>query len=730
LNLTPQQQRQQTHDALAAWLMEETERQAVLAVWEDLQWADPSTLEVLELVIEQTPTVRMLTVLTFRPDFVPPWPPRSHMTPLTLNRLERPQVEALVQHLAGGKALPAEVLQQIVSKTDGVPLFVEELTKMVLESPLLRLVNGQYKLREPLPPLAIPATLQDSLMARLDRLSEVREVVQLGAVLGREFAYEILRKLTTLDDAALQARLGQLVGAELLYQRGRPPRARYVFKHALIQDAAYASMLKSTRQRYHQQVAQSFAQHFPELVETQPEVVAHHYTEAGLTAQAIPYWQKAGQRAAQRSAYVEAIGHLTKGLELLKTLPDSPERIQQELDLQITLGPALMATKGYEALEVERVYTRAIELCRQVSEHPQLFLALGGLWQFYLVRAKYQTARELGGQLLNLAQSVQDPTFLLLAHRTLAEPLFLLGELAFARAHLEQGMALYNLQQHRSLAFLYGADPGAMCLNFAALTLWHLGYPDQALKRSYEALTLVQELSHSPSLAITLCLAAELHQFRRESQLAQERAEAAVMLSTEQGLPHQVAYGTILQGWVLTEQGQVEEGTARMHQGLSSFRARGAEVQRTYHFSLLAEAHSKVGQAEEGLAVLAEALAVVDKTGERFWEAELYRLKGELLRMGEREKGGKGEAIAHSPTPPFAPSSPEACFLKAIEIARKQQAKSLELRAVMSLSRLWQQQGKKDEARQMLAEIYNWFIEGFDTKDLQEAKALLEELMR
>jgi predicted ATPase len=579
-------------------------------------------------------------------------------------------------------------------------------------------------------------------MARLDRLSEVREVVQLGAVLGREFAYEILRKLTTLDDAALQARLAQLVGAELLYQRGRPPRARYVFKHALIQDAAYGSMLKSTRQRYHQQVAQSFAQHFPELVETQPEVVAHHYTEAGLTAQAIPYWQKAGQRAAQRSAYVEAIGHLTKGLELLKTLPDSPERIQQELDLQITLGPALMATKGYEALEVERVYTRAIELCRQVSEHPQLFLALGGLWQFYLVRAKYQTARELGGQLLNLAQSVQDPTFLLLAHRTLAEPLFLLGELAFARAHLEQGMALYNLQQHRSLAFLYGADPGAMCLNFAALTLWHLGYPDQALKRSYEALTLVQELSHSPSLAITLCLAAELHQFRRESQLAQERAEAAVMLSTEQGLPHQVAYGTILQGWVLTEQGQVEEGTARMHQGLSSFRARGAEVQRTYHFSLLAEAHSKVGQAEEGLAVLAEALAVVDKTGERFWEAELYRLKGELLRMGEREKGGKGEAIAHSPTPPFAPSSPEACFLKAIEIARRQQAKSLELRAVMSLVRLRQQQATQyvsrttqhearamlDAARNTLSEIYGWFTEGFDTKDLQEAKALLNEL--
>jgi predicted ATPase len=346
LDLTPQQQKQQTYDALAAWLVEESERQAVLAVWEDLQWADPSTLEVLGLVIDQTPTVRMLTVLTSRPDFTPPWPTRSHLTPLTLNRLERPQVEALVQHLAGGKALPAEVLQQIVSKTDGVPLFVEELTKMVLESTLLRPVNGHYELSGPLPPLAIPATLQDSLMARLDRLSEVREVVQLGAVLGREFAYESLRMLMTLDDATLQARLGRLVAAELLYQRGRPPRARYVFKHALIQDVAYGSMLKSTRQRAHQQIAQVFARHFPEIVETQPEVVAYHYTEAGLIEQALPYWQKAGERAIERSANVEAISHLTKGLEVLQTLPDTPERSQHELALQITLGTPLIAPKA------------------------------------------------------------------------------------------------------------------------------------------------------------------------------------------------------------------------------------------------------------------------------------------------------------------------------------------------------------------------------------------------
>jgi class 3 adenylate cyclase/tetratricopeptide (TPR) repeat protein len=396
LGLTPQQQKQQTHDALAAWLAEETERQAVLAVWEDLQWADPSTLEVLGLVIDQTPTVRMLTVLTFRPDFLPPWPARSHMTPLTLNRLERPQVEALVRHLAGGKALPAEVMQQVVSKTDGVPLFVEELTKMVLESNLLQLVNGHYELSGPLPPFAIPATLQDSLMARLDRLSEVREVVQLGAVLGREFAYEALRLLMTSDEATLQARLAQLVAAELLYQRGRPPRARYVFKHALIQDAAYASMLKSTRQRAHQQIAQVFAQHFPEVVETQPEVVAHHYTEAGLPEQALPYWQRAGEQAVQRSVNAEAVSHLTTALELLKTLPNTPERTRQELTLQLALGGPLSAIKGYAAPEAEKTYNRALELCRQMGGTPQLFPVLSGLRLFYHVRGEYQTARELG----------------------------------------------------------------------------------------------------------------------------------------------------------------------------------------------------------------------------------------------------------------------------------------------------------------------------------------------
>jgi predicted ATPase len=373
---------------LVAWLLEEAEKTAVYNAWEDLHWADPSTLELLPLFIEQVPTARMLTLLTFRPEFTPPWRPRSHITELTLSRLGRPQVEVMVEKVTGGKILPAEVVQQIVAKTDGVPLFVEELTKMVVESDLVREVEGRYELKGPLPPLAIPSTLQDSLMARLDRLSTVREIAQLGATIGREFSYELLQAVSLLDDERLQHGLKQLVEAELVYQRGLVPQAHYLFKHALIQDTAYQALLKSTRQQYHQQIAQVLEEKFSETKETQPELLAHHYTEAGLVGQAIPYWQKAGQRAAQRSANAEAISHLTKGLELLKTLPDTPERAQQELTLQLALSTPLVATKSFAAPEVERVYIRAQELCRQLGETPQLFSVLLGLLGFRLVRAE------------------------------------------------------------------------------------------------------------------------------------------------------------------------------------------------------------------------------------------------------------------------------------------------------------------------------------------------------
>ena len=381
----------------------------MLVAWEDLYWADPTTLEALGLVIEQAPTVPMLHVLTYRPEFSPPWPPRSHITPLVLNRLERPQVEALIALRAGGKRLPAEVVQYIVAKTDGVPLYVEELTKMLLASPLLREEADQYVLTGPLRTVAIPDTLQDALMARLDQLNRAKEVAQLGAVLGREFAYELLQAIAPQDEDTLQAGLAQLVAAELLYQRGRPPRARYLFKHALIQDAAYASLLKRTRQQVHQQIAQVLEARFPALVETQPELVAQHYTAAGCTEQAVVYWQRAGQQASDRSAHLEAISHVTTGIELLKTLPETPEHTQHALTLHIALGAALLMTKGQAAPEVEHAYTQARALCQQVGETPQLVPVLFGLWRFYLGRSQLHTARELGETLLRLAQRARRP---------------------------------------------------------------------------------------------------------------------------------------------------------------------------------------------------------------------------------------------------------------------------------------------------------------------------------
>src|SRR5215813_4086420 len=419
LTLMPQHQKQQMLEALVAWLVAEAERQPVLVAWEDVHWADPTTLEALGLVVEQTPTVPMLHVLTYRPEFSPPWPQRSHITPIVLHRLEGSQVEALITRRAGGKALPAEVVQHIVAKTDGVPLYVEELMKMLLASTLLREEVDQYVLTGPLRTVAIPDTLQDALMARLDQLQTAKEVAQLGAVLGREFAYELLQAIAPQDENALQAGLAQLVEAELLYQRGRPPRARYMFKHALIQDAAYASLLKSTRQQVHQQIAQVLEARFPALVETQPELVAQHYTAAGCAEQAVVYWQRAGQQASERSAHLEAISHCTTGIELLKTLPETPERTQQALTLYIALGAALQVTKGLAAPEVERAYTQARVLCQQVGETPELVPVLFGLWRYYIAGAQLHTARELGETLLHLAQPAADPALAVLAHYTL-----------------------------------------------------------------------------------------------------------------------------------------------------------------------------------------------------------------------------------------------------------------------------------------------------------------------
>ena len=712
LTLSPPRQKQKTQEALVAWLLAETAQQPVLTVWEDLHWADPSTLELLGLLLDQVPTARLLLVLTARPEFRPPWGLRAYLTQLTLTRLVRQEVEEMVLRVTGGKPLPAEVVQQIVAKTDGVPLFVEELVKMVLESGLLREEDAHYVLTSPLPPLAIPTTLHDSLMARLDRLTTARDLAQLGAVLGREFSYELLRAVSSLDETTLQQGLAQLIDAELVYQRGLPPRSQYSFKHALIQDAAYQSLLKSTRQRAHQRIAQVLEAQFPETVETQPELLAQHYTEAGLSAQAITYWQHAGQRALQRSANLEAVNHVTKGLEVLTALPETRERAQQELALHLTLGPALMNTRGPSALEVERTYARACELGRQVGDTAQLFPALWGLAYAHMAGAKLQRACELGEELLGVARQLQDPVLLLEAHRALVVPLMWLGELGLAHTHAQHGLALYDPQQMRAHAVRYGQDSGITCRVVGALCLWLLGYPDQARQWSEAALSQAQRLRHAFTLAQALLFSANLHQLRREAVVAQERAEAQLALCTEHGFAYYLAWGTVQQGWALAAQGQWAEGIVQIREGLTAWRAIGARIPWAWFLALLAEACGRAGQVEAGLRALDEALEARQTSEDRFYEAELYRLKGVLLLQQSAEH--QGEAEEH--------------LQQALALACRQQAKSLELRAAMSLSRLWQQQGKRAEARALLASVYGWFTEGFDTADLQDAKALLEAL--
>jgi class 3 adenylate cyclase/predicted ATPase len=712
LALLPQQQRQQTQDVLVAWMLEEAERQPVLAVWEDLHWADPSTLELLGLFIDQVPTVSMLHVLVFRPTFVPPWPIQSYMTPLTLNRLERPQVKAMVNRLTGGKALPAEVVEHIVAKTDGVPLYVEELTKMLLESTFLQEDAGQYTLTGPLEDAAIPATLQDSLMARLDRLPSVREVAQLGAVLGREFAYEMLQSLSTAEEPTLQEGLRQLVNSELLYHRGRPPRATYTFRHALIRDTAYLSLLRRTRQHYHKQVAQLLEGRFPEVVETQPELVAYHYTEAGLTAPAIDYWQRAGQRASERSAYQEAISHLTTGLTLLHAQPETVARHQQELPLQTALGAASLMVKGHTATEVEAAYTRARVLCRQLGDTQDMLPVLFGLWRFYVMRADYAMARQLGEELLGLAERGDESPLRVIPHYAVGFTYFCLGELLSARRHLEEGIAHYDPAQRRHPVFWAGQDPGVACRVYAACTLWLLGYPDQALACAHDGLGLATELAHPFSDAFALVFVSVVERFRRDRQDVYDHAVAAVTLSSEQGFPSWLALGTFLRGWALTGLGQREEGMIQIRQGLAGWRALGTELFVPYFLTHLAEEYGALNRVDEGLDALKEGWEAMERTGEHWWEAEMHRLKGDLL-----SRQSTSDVVQATDS-----------FRQALEVARNQQAKSLELRAATSLARLWRSQGKGQEAYDLLAPLYGWFTEGFDTADLKDAKALLEEL--
>jgi class 3 adenylate cyclase/tetratricopeptide (TPR) repeat protein len=706
LSMTAQQQRDATLDAIIAWLIETAEGTPVLMAWEDLHWADPTTLETLGMLIEQAPTAALLVVATYRPELTPPWPQRSHMIPITLNRLERPEVEAMVGHLSGGRSLPGEVVDHIVAKADGVPLYVEELTKAILGSGVLETRADIYVLTGSLAQLHIPETLQASLMARLDRAPQLREVAQLGSVLGREFAYDMISALAGIDEQMLQSGLGQLVVDELLYQRGRPPRSRYLFKHALIQDAAYQSLLKRTRQQYHQQVAKLLEDRFPEVASTQPELVAHHYTEANCPAQAITYWHKAGATAASKSANLEAIDQFRRGLALVEALSDLRERAERELDLQIALGPALGATKAYSHADMGRTYARAWELCRQLGDHSREFTALRGLQLHHQGLLEMEKALHFAEEALRVAERLGDAARLVGAHMALGVVLFFQGKLDPSLPHYRRSFEMFD--PNMQFPDWPGSHPAAQCQYFLALISWMLGYPDRSLEELRAALGSAETLGHPLTLAQTLCWAALVHICRHEPSAVADYAGRALRICEEHRIAHFQALALCADGWALGVSGESKKGLAQIAQGLDSF---GSGPFQHWVLALQADAQLAIGKPEAALASVAAGLEMVEKMGGAPIEAELHRLRGEALFAGA---GTLSEA--------------EAAIEKGIDVARRQNAKSWELRCATSLARLRRQQGRPQEAVALLAPILGWFTEGFDTADLQEAKALLDKL--
>jgi class 3 adenylate cyclase/predicted ATPase len=717
--MDPQIRRRRTFDALKKLFLRESLNQPLLLVFEDLHWIDSETQGFLDTLSEGVASTRILLLVNYRPEYRHEWGTKTYYTQLRLTPLGKDEAEELLTFLLGNDASLTRLKHLILEKTEGTPFFMEEVVQtLVEEGVLLREARGGMGFKPAptvtsTPALHIPTTVQGVLAARIDRLAnDEKALLQQLAVVGRVFPLGLLKQVVTQPEEELYRLLSLLQRKEFLYEQPAFPEVEYAFKHALTQEVAYGTVLQERRKALHERTAQAIEALYHERLEDHYSDLAHHYSRSGNTQKAVEYLHLAGQQAVQRSAHAEAIGHLTTALELLSTLPDTLERAQQELTLQVALARPLMVTQGFAAPEVGAVHTRALALCRQIGETPQLFWALRGARVFYLARAELQTAREVAERLMLLAQRAQDSALLREAHYGLGVVLYGSGEVVAARAHYEQALALYDPAHRRSSIAFVGVDLGVFSLPHLANVLWLLGYPDQAWKRSREVLSLAQELAHPFTTAVVWNFNLVLQQFLHEAQAVQQQAEALIALSSEQGFSLVWAGAIVRCGWALAMQGQ-EEGIPQIHQGLAATRASGAELFRPYHLALLAEAYGKTGQAEEGLTALAEALTVVDKSGERNFEAELYRLKGELLLQSKLQSAG---------------SEAEECFHKAIDIARQQQAKSLELRAVMSLSRLWQQQGKQDEARQLLAEIYGWFTEGFDTKDLQDAKALLEEL--
>ncbi|MGH7790171.1 MAG: AAA family ATPase, partial [Candidatus Binatia bacterium] len=639
--LSPEGQRRRTLELLADWLLGAAGTPGVL-VFEDLHWFDDSTLELIGLLFERVRQTPVLIVLTHRPEFAPPWIGR-HVTPVLLNRLTRQAAAQLALYTAGGRAVPEAWVAEVVQRTDGVPLFIEELTKALLEQERPAATDGVREPGAATFDATIPATLQDLLMARLDRLGPAKEVAQLGAALGRDFSYELLAAVALHDESSLRAALTRLVDTELLDQQGEPPQATYAFRHALLQEAAYGSLLKARRQRYHEQIARVLEQRFPAQVETQPELVAHHFGAAGLSQPAIGYWQRAAQRAMVRSANVEAARFVTDALQLLGGLPAGPLRSQQELGLRSILGMTMAATRGYGADEVERAFARAREICEEFPNVPQLVPVLYGLHAFYLVRADRRRNVELAEQLVQLTRDSDDAGLLFMSVGAAGITDFWQGDHLRAVERLSRTASLYQ-PEHQALTFMHGQEPGAVAHMYLGLVRWFLGYPEQALAEMDTAMAIAARTPHPLTLTMVTNFASDLRYFRREPEPQRALAERTVALSVEHSFPLWLGGAKSSTGWALVERGEIAEGVGEINRSLALTRATGSLLNRPFILAKLATAHLRTGSLTLGLEAADAGLALTATNLDRYWEPELRRIKGELLLAGGESHAAQAEA--------------------------------------------------------------------------------------
>jgi class 3 adenylate cyclase/predicted ATPase len=714
LTLTPQKRKEKTLHAQLTLVEGLAARQPVLIVFEDVHWSDPTTREVLDLLVDRVATLRVLVILTFRPEFSPPWVGRPQVMLLTLGRLPPRERAQMIGYMTGGKAFPKQVADQIVDRTDGVPLFIEELTKTIVESGIVAEAGDHYELTGPATPLTIPTSLHASLLARLDRLAPTREIAQIGAALGRSFSHELISAVAQMPQPQVDDALRQLVSAELIFCRGTPPDAEYTFKHALVQDAAYGTLLRGRRQHIHASIVAALERHFPDIAATQPQLIAQHCAQAGLIEQSIGYWLKAGQQSVARSAMAEAVAQLTKGLELLGALHDDDRCQQQELDLRIALGPALIATKGYAANDVGDTITRARALAAQLNRQEYVVPLLYGQWGFHFIRSEHLLALSCSEQMERIGELQQNTAVRLMGCLYQAIVRQTLGEFETARSLLRQCSSLKTPAYRASAIAMTAEDPYLMTLSWLAASLATLGYVDQARVAISEALSAVEALDQAHTQAYSHCFvlifACGTEWNGQSAEAVKQYADKLVALAEEHGFPYLWTCGLSYAGWSRIALGQPQEGLDLLNKGLSTNRAIGAAWGTAWYFVWQAQAYRMVGQANTAKTLLDEAQQLMERTGERFMEAELVMARAALA-------ADAGDRV-----------SAESGYREALATARRQHARMFELSAATSLARLWRDQGRRTEAHDLLAPVYGWFTEGFDTPVLKEAKALLEQL--